>query len=609
MKTVRGLKRLLFPLTVLLMLAAFVSVACGEDATATPRPTNTPVPVQPTDTPVPDQPADTPVPTAAPTEAPAMAGPPQDERGGVVPLMSFGSPQTGIAGFGGTLLTGASHEVPLTNSLLHLDPETPDPIDLSGDLAREWSVSDDGLVYTFKLHEGIVSHEGKPVGAEDVVLSLIAMLEPEKLPDEYADLRGMLDTAPAGPYGSLVRTFYKEARVVDENTVDIEAQFPSPTLLRVMGDNHIRIMPFHLFREGRIPEWSSPDNIIGTGPFMLVEYEQDVKSVNERNPRYFKEGKPYVDQLVHFILADASAVIAAYKSEQVLLPDTGINNLSFEDTAKLAEEEPDKLEMHVGGPLYQLGLAMNADMAPGNIPEVRRAMMLALHRQPLIETFGSINRIGTPFPCDFAWSYTCEEAAQIPGFREDPNNPGQKHPDDIAEARRLSESAGWGEGSEITLTCSIVIEYCDLAVLVKEQLEDYLQWDVTLNSMEFNAGTDFIRTRQYQIAIEANSFSIPDPAAIAAAWDKDGSRGEEISGFYNPDAQALWDPIARADSPEEIKALVAQANDILLADTAWPGIYYPMRGWLVNKRIMGFNTPANLYAHMKHEHIWCPSCK
>ena len=148
MNPMRGLKRLLFPLAALLMLAALVSVACGEDSTATPRPTNTPAPVQPTDTPVP---------TAVPTEAPAMPGPPADERGGVVPLMSFGSPQTGIAGFGGTLLTGASHEVPLTNSLLHLDPETPDPVDLGGDLATEWSVSDDGLIYTFKLHEGIVS--------------------------------------------------------------------------------------------------------------------------------------------------------------------------------------------------------------------------------------------------------------------------------------------------------------------------------------------------------------------------------------------------------------------------------------------------------------------
>lgn len=599
MNVMRGIRPFLTILAAL-MLAGLVAAACGEDATPTPAPTNTPVPVQPTDTPVP---------TAVPTEAPAMPGPPADERGGVVPLMSFGSPQTGIAGFGGTLLTGASHEVPLTNSLLHLDPETADPIDLSGDLAKEWSVSDDGLIYTFHLHEGVVSHENKPVGAEDVVLSLIAMLEPEKLPDEYADLRGMLDTAPAGPYGSVVKTFYKEARVVDENTVEIEAQFPSPTLLRVMGDNHIRIMPFHLFREGRIPEWSSPENIIGTGPFKLVEYEQDIKSVDERNPLYFKEGKPYVDQLVHFILAEASAVIAAYKTEQVLLPDTGINNLSFEDTVKLAEEEPDKLELHIGGPLYQLGLAMNVDMEPGNIPEVRRAMMLALHRQPLIETFGSGNRIGTPFPCDFAWSYTCEEAVQIPGFREDPNNPGQKHPDDIAEARRLTESVGWGEGSEITLTCSIVIEYCDLAVLVKEQLEDYLLWDVTLNSMEFNAGTDFIRTRQYQIAIEANSFYLPDPFSIAASWNKDGSRGFEISGFYNPDAQALWDPLARAGSLEEQKELVAQANEILLNDTAWPMIYYPMRGWLVNKRIMGFNTPANLYAHMKYEHIWCPSCK
>ena len=595
-------------LLVALMLAALVSVACGEDATPTPRPTNTPVPVQATNTPVPVQATNTPVPTAVPEDTGPVSGPPASDKGGVIPLMAFGSPQTGIAGFGGTLLTGASHEAPLTNSILHLDPETPDPLDISGDLAKDWTVSADGLLYTFNLHEGIVSHEGKPVGAEDVVLSLIAMLDPQDLPDEYAELRGLLKTAPAGTYGSVMKTFYKGARLVDNLTVEIEATFPSPLLLTVIADNHIRILPFHVFREGRIPEWSNTEDMIGTGPFKLVEYEQDVKSVDERNPLYFKKGKPYVDGLIHFILADASAVIAAYKTEQILMPDTGINNLSFEDTVKLAEEQPDKLTNYIGGPLYQLGVAMNVGMEPGNIPEVRRALMLALHRQPLIETFGSGNRIGTPFPCDFAWSYTCEEAVQIPGFREDPNNPGTKHPDDIAEAKKLAESVGWGDGSEVTLTCSIVIEYCDLAVLVKEQLEDYLGWDVTLNSMEFNAGTDFIRTRQYQIAIEANSFAIPDPAGIGASW-QEGGRGFEISGFINPDADALWDRIARAQTLEEKKELTEQANEALLNDNAWPLIYYPMRGWLVNSRIKGFNTPATLLGHLKQEHVWCPSCK
>ena len=596
-------------LAVALMLAALVSVACGDEETPTPIPTNTPVPVQATNTPVPAQPTDTPVPTAVPAETGAMPGPDADERGGVIPLMSFGSPQQGIAFFGSTLLTGASHETALTNALIHLNPETPDPTDLGGDMAKEWSASADGLVYTVRLHEGVVSHEGKPVGAEDVVLSLIATLEPQKLPDEYAELRGMLDTAPAGPLGSWVRTFYKEARVVDNLTVEIEAKFASPLLLSSLGDNHIKIVPFYLFREGRIPGWNKPETLIGTGPFKLVEYEQDVKSVNERNPLYFKEGKPYVDGLVHFILSDASAVIAAYKTEQVLLPDTGINNLSHEDTVKLAEEEPDKLTLHVGGPLYQTGLTMNADKEPGNIPEVRRAMMLALHRQPLIETFGSDNLLGTPFPCGFSWSYTCEEAAQIPGFREDPGNPGTKHPEDIAEARRLSGSVGWGEGSEVTLTCSIVIEYCDMAVLVKEQLENFLGWDVTINSMEFAAGTDFIRTRQYQIAIESNGLFTPNAAAVAASWTNKDSRGFEISGFYNPEAEALWDPITRAKTLEETTTLVAQANEILLKDHGWPMIYYPMRGWLVNNRIKGFNPPLTLFAGMKQEHIWCPSCK
>ena len=72
----------------------------------------------------------------------------------------------------------------------------------------------------------------------------------------------------------------------------------------------------------------------------------------------------------------------------------------------------------------------------------------------------------------------------MPGYRE---ASGTKDPQDIAEAQRLMV-AGVGPGYKTTLTGRTVIKFCDVAVLVKAQLKQFLGWDVTIRQMESLAG-------------------------------------------------------------------------------------------------------------------------
>ena len=150
-----------------------------------------------------------------------------------------------------------------------------------------------------------------------------------------------------------------------------------------------------------------------------------------------------------------------------------------------------------------MGVMMNTDKAPFNDPRMRKAMNLVLHRQPLILTLSAgKNLLGTPIPCGFAWSFTCEEALQMPGMRE---LNGEKHPDDIAEAQALALAAGAGPGTKLVFSCRLVIEYCDMMQIVKSQLQQWLGWELTTRSLESTAGYDLYRAGDYDLAIQPSA--------------------------------------------------------------------------------------------------------
>ena len=102
---------------------------------------------EPTDTPVAMQPTRTP--TAVPT---ATLPPSPDEvlgviRGGVINMQAYASPDAGM--FFEPINYNNYHVNPIVNQIIETNPETADLLDIRGDLAEEWEVSDDGTVFTF----------------------------------------------------------------------------------------------------------------------------------------------------------------------------------------------------------------------------------------------------------------------------------------------------------------------------------------------------------------------------------------------------------------------------------------------------------------------------
>ena len=607
-----------FSLTVpvLLLLVLVIAAACGGDdptvtspAATTPgvAPTATISPVLTAISPtkiVPPQ-ITSPAPTATPeptaTSAPAM---PQPIFGGTPPMQLYTAP------FGDFLFKGSAQTAmwadPVYNRIIEFDPETPDSSDIRGDLAAEWSVAADGLTYTFKLHPNVTFQDGTPLTAEDVVFSWGLFVDCESVP--------AVKDAGICPFTSgqhkLFSTYYASSRAIDDLTVELKTQFTAPALLTNLSQGELIVLPKHLIEAGTLPSETAFQNLIGSGPFKMNKHTRDVGTQYEKNTGYFKEGFPRLDGMDYFVLKDNSTIIAAYKTEQVLMSAGTQNNLSFTDGLQLAEEMGDRAQLFTSGPKAGMGLLINAKVPQFDNDEVRKAFMLIIHRQPIIDTLsGGFYPIGFPIAPDVYWfSRSTEDVLKIPGFRE---LNGEKHPDDIAEAKRLFAKHGMGPGFKVAITCRSILEYCTASTLLADQFRRFLDWDTTVDAGDPTVNIKRFNDGDYQLGFMANSCGFPDPdSCLTSGYALSTSGMRRRAQYTNDKIIELSDLQSRELDREKRIAIVREAEELLLTgQNAFPYAYFLMSPVIVNVKIKNYNVAPAYSFQEKWEHIWCdPSC-
>lgn len=159
-------------------------------------------------------------------------------------------------------------------------------------LAESWTTSDDGLAYTFKLAEGTVFHDGKPVTSEDVAFSINVMKE----------------NHPFGPYmfGAV-----DEVKTPDKYTVVITLKQPYPGLMISLSSPFTPILPKHVYSKGPILENPANINAIGSGPFKVAEYKAGEYFILERFDKFMRPGRPYLDRYIGSIINNPKGAFMA----------------------------------------------------------------------------------------------------------------------------------------------------------------------------------------------------------------------------------------------------------------------------------------------------------
>lgn len=581
----------LMPLVLLLLFV----VACGSaaqpaepQAEATQAATKAPqVAAIRTPTPTPEvkvQVAATPIPGVYEADVPDWVGLGANHHyNGTIRFVHRANPGFLDVHYGASSTTVLLPSGPRFNQLLQYDPTN--PTELIGDLAKSWKVSDDGMTLTFNLHEANWQ-DGVPVTADDVVFSLDRM-------SEEGVTRGRV---------TAIRDFYAHgtARAIDDLTVEMPLKNPSSTALNWLGVDYYKIYARHVVETKTQDELNCCfENNVGSGPWKFKEWKKGDSWEYERNDDYFKNPIPFYESQKVFVIEDAARRLASMKTGQV---DAWLvmGGTTLGDMRQVQKESGGKMRATQGGAGSVRGFWLNDTKPPLDDPRVRKAIYLAIDRQEVgqIAADGE-NIIGNYFPPGYA--STEEEILQLPGHRV---LNGEKHPDDLAEARRLLAEAGFPDGFKLTFNVDQAKQSRTEAELVAAQLKDNLNIEVELQVQDRATFYANLRDGSHDLSVIGTSLYFLEPQTVLVQWFVQNTL-RNPNNWETPELNELMAAESKELDPDVRLGLYKKMAEILNeGESHWIVLYWFGNAGAVDYRIQNFRPPYHPHTIWKWDQIW-----
>ena len=260
------------------------------------------------------------------------------------------------------------------NTMTKLVPRTGEIV---GDLAESWDISDDGLTYTFHIHQNVRWHDGEALTAEDIAWSYNTVTDPEAQSiwgQKLSDIEGF-DAYQAGEIDTL-----EGVQVVDDHTLQITLQRPNAFFPSVLPD--VSIWPKHIL--GDVPRgelrnhqfWV--DQRIGSGPFKYAREVPGEFVEFTRNDDYFK-GKPYIETVL-MVRGSRDAHITALEAGEV---DGPMGEMSPQEVEHL-NAMPHLFAGGAGGVSLPMFMAIKQTKPELNL-QFRQAVAHAIDRDAILE--------------------------------------------------------------------------------------------------------------------------------------------------------------------------------------------------------------------------------
>ena len=406
----------------------------------------------------------------------------------------------------------ALDQVLIDNVYQGLVSRTPEQ-DIVPTLATDYTVSEDGLTYTFTLREGVTFHNGEPLTPQDVVTSLTTARDTPSFIDSHR-LAGITSIATEG------------------QDVILTLAAPDSTLLWTLTGRAGLI-----FKEGDTTDLNTAEN--GTGPFTLADWRQGDSITLARYDDYWGEPAAAAEVVFDYIPDTTAAVNAALSGELDVL--TGFDT-NFEE-----QIEANGDFALVTGPSTDKGtLAFNSQVEPLDDIRVREAIRRAIDHDAVIEALGAGQTLYGPIP------------ELDPGY-EDLSDVA---PFDPGAARELLEEAG-AEDLELTLTIPSFYPTTIAQVLVS-QLRD-VGITLTVNAVDFPTWLqDVYVNHDYDL-----SFVLHTEARDFENW----ANPDHYFTYDNPEVQRLYAASVASLDEETAADLLRQAARLVSEDMAADWLY------------------------------------
>lgn len=411
-------------------------------------------------------------------------------------------------------------------------------------LAKSWTISPDGLVYSFELNKA-QWHDGKPFTSEDVKFSL---------------------TEVSTKYGSIFASAGRAIDVIetpapDRVVIRLKKSF-GPFLISLACAQGGAIMPAHIYKGTDVLQNpATTSKPVGTGAFMLSEWRRGDSIRLVRNPAYWEPNKPYLDGIVAKIIPQAAARTHALQAGEV---DFVIGYYFQANDEGVVRANPQLKLLPAGFAPSSNLMFLNVNRKPLDDKRVRQALLMATDREFLLKTawFGQGNVGIMPFNSQVKWAANADI-----DYRK-------LYPFDAARANALLDEAGVKRGADGTRFSVRLVYPSDAPDREQVALAVKGMWkavgvDVVIDPIERATQVKRVfQDRDFDLTLQGYT-TYGDPALGIARTFATAAIGRPFgnpSGYSNPEVDALFEQGEAATDLKERGAFYRKAQAILAAD-------------------------------------------
>lgn len=443
--------------------------------------------------------------------------------------------------------------------------------DYSGELASDIKRSDDGLSYTFTLHDGVKFHDGRPFTSADVKYTLDLLLS-----SNFAKSASFFEGT-----GAEKRSYIKSIEAPDPRTVVVTLTQPWIGLLSNLVA--IPILPKDSYE-------SQKTDPLGTGPFKFIRYDNTQQVCDLEAFAQYWEGAPKIQTVRVRVIPDMNALQAELQAGRVDIAPMP-TSLS-PDAVKRLEQDPNLQVKSFQGSNVVL-LTLNTSSPPLDNVKVRQAIAYSIDRSSLINNlllgFGKIAHSIIP---EESWAYS----------------PGQTYSYDPATAKRLLDEAGFrdpdGDGPRMRFEKPVVYKLSGSSIAGRQYasvIQNYLKEvgiPVEIQTPEANTLFDELRRGNFQIAYSQWVGGNQDPifykdlfATSEIPTETRPSRNR--SRYSNPELDALLEEAVNTFDRERAAELYKRIQEIVSRDVPVFPLWYQSNIVIARKNVGNIQVNAS----------------
>ena len=436
--------------------------------------------------------------------------------------------------------------------------------------AQSWTVSGDGLVYTFKLRPHLQWSNGDPLVAEDFAAGLKRLVDPATA-SQYAQVVDVIHNAPEIIAGKKPVAELGVA-APDDSTVIITLNTPAPYLPGLMA--HPSTAPLHRPSLAKLGErFTRPGEQVSNGAFVLKEWLQGSYIRAVRNPHYWNNAANQIDVVKFLQIADENAELRAYRAGELhftAVVPRGQFGWIQENLAK---------EIHISPQLTIYYYGFNLDRALFKNPNVRKALSMVIDRERLANSVlrvGELPAYGWVPPGVLDYTPQSFDYARTPMAER------------IASAQKLLAAAGYTREKPLRfeLRYNTGEVHAKVAVAVASMWKEALGVEAQLTAVEFKSLFQDVDRREVDVFRFSWVGDYNDPYTFLQYLKSDF--GINLPHYKSSAYDALLEQASRQTDLSERRALLEQAERTMLADQPLIPLYFYVNKHLVKPEVQGW---------------------